>query len=114
MEPSPRLSAQQKWYGSSLRVVTGVVTGVVLVTMSSMPKLVQGSFQIIKQCNGITTSISDCVYVPCAGACGGLIYAPTAPSCCGSYCGLNASLGNALCLIMWISIVFQRSIQLSL
>uniref|UniRef100_A0A7N2MBC0 Sodium/calcium exchanger membrane region domain-containing protein n=1 Tax=Quercus lobata TaxID=97700 RepID=A0A7N2MBC0_QUELO len=90
MEPSPRLSAQQKWYGSSLRVVTGVVT----VTTSPMPKSVQGSFQIIKQCNGITTSISDCLYAPCAGACGGLIYASTTPSRCGSYCGLNASLGS--------------------
>ena len=91
-----------------------MVIGVVSATTSPMPKSIQGDSQIIKQCNGITTSISDCVFVPCVGACRGLIYASTASSRCGSYCGLNTSLGNTLCSIMRISIDFQRSIQLSL
>ena len=73
-----------------------MVTGVVPATTSPMPKSVQGSSQIVKQCNGITTSISDCVYVPYAGTRRVVyIYIPVAPSCCDCYGGFNASFGNA-------------------
>ena len=73
-----------------------MVTGVVPATISPMPKSVQGSSQIVKQCNGITTSISDCVYVPYAGT-GRVvyIYIPVAPSHCDCYGGFNASFDNA-------------------